>query len=48
MKINPYIFRGYDVRGEIGKDLNRKKFIGKDLLIKSGSSSLFLKIVKIL
>ena len=24
MKINPYIFRGYDVRGELGKDLNPK------------------------
>ncbi len=22
MKINPYIFRGYDLRGEVGKDLN--------------------------
>ena len=22
MKVNPYIFRGYDLRGEIGKDLN--------------------------
>lgn len=22
MKINPYIFRGYDVRGKVGKDLN--------------------------
>jgi len=22
MKVNPYIFRGYDLRGEVGKDLN--------------------------
>jgi len=31
MKINPYIFRGYDIRGEVGKDLNPEivEHIGK-------------------
>lgn len=31
MKINPFIFRGYDVRGEVGKDLNPEivEHIGK-------------------
>jgi len=31
MKINPYIFRGYDLRGEVGKDLNPEivEHIGK-------------------
>ncbi len=33
MKINPYIFRGYDVRGEVDKDLNPEivEHIGKAL-----------------
>ena len=31
MKINPYIFRGYDIRGMVGKDLNPEivEHIGK-------------------
>lgn len=31
MKINPYIFRGYDIRGLVGKDLNSEvaEHIGK-------------------
>lgn len=31
MKINPYVFRGYDIRGEVDKDLDTKKIeaIGK-------------------
>ena len=31
MKINPYIFRGYDIRGEVGKDLDSEvvELIGK-------------------
>jgi phosphomannomutase/phosphoglucomutase len=31
MKVNPYIFRGYDLRGEVDKDLNPEivEYLGK-------------------